>query len=73
MLDTTPSEANAVARHTGIQLYRDHMFFKLDSVTVTADECRQLLGQLQTMVDRIVQETPEPERCSCLCFCYPML
>ena len=58
LLDTTPTEADDVARHTGIQLYRDHMFFKLDSVSVTPQECHQLLGQLQAMVNRIVAESP---------------
>ena len=60
LLDTTPTEADDVARHTGIQLYRDHMFFKLDSVPVTPQECHQLLGQLQAMVNRIGAESPHP-------------
>ncbi|KAL0055748.1 hypothetical protein WJX82_004037 [Trebouxia sp. C0006] len=39
---------------------RDHMFFKLDSVPVTPQECHQLLGQLQAMVNRIGAESPHP-------------
>ncbi len=58
MLDTTPTEADDVAHHTGIQLYKDYMFFNLDAVSVTPQECNQLLGQLQAMVNRIVAESP---------------
>ena len=58
LLDTTPAEADVVARHTGLQLYRDYIFFKLDAVSVTPQEGCQLLGQLQAMVDRIVAESP---------------
>lgn len=58
LLDTTPTEADAVARHTGIQLYRDFMFFNLDSVHVTPQECKQMLEQLHAMVNRIVAESP---------------
>jgi len=57
LLDTTPTEADDVARHTGIQLYRDYIFFNLDSCPVTPQECNHLLGQLQAMVNRIVAES----------------
>ena len=60
LLDTTPSEANAVARHTGLQLYKDDLFFSLDAVQVTPEECQQLLRQLHALVDTIVQESAHP-------------
>lgn len=60
LLDTTPSEADAVARHTGMQLYKDGLFFTLDAVQVTPEECSQLMGELQAMVDKVMQESVHP-------------
>lgn len=60
LLDTTPSEANAVARHTGLQLYKDDLFFCLDSVQVSPEECQQLLGKLRALVNTIVQGSAHP-------------
>lgn len=72
LLDTTPSEANAVARYTGLQLYKDDLFFNLDSVQVSLEECQELLGQLHALVNSIVQESPHPfDRYSP--FCIPAL
>lgn len=60
LLDTTPSEANAVARRTGLQLYKDDLFFSLDSVQVFPEACQQLLRQLHALVNTIVQQSAHP-------------
>ena len=60
LLDTTPSEANAVARYSGLQLYKDDLFFSLDSVQVSPQECQELLRQLHALVNTIIQESAHP-------------
>ena len=35
-----------MARHTGLELYKNDLFFSLDAVQVTPEECQQLLRQL---------------------------
>ena len=60
LLDTTPSEANAVARYTDLQLYKNELFFSLDAVQVSPEECQKLLRQLHGLVDTIVQESAHP-------------
>ena len=72
LIDTTPSEVNAVARYTGLQLYKDDLFFSLDPVQVSPEECQELLRQLHALVDTIVQESPHPfDRYSFPHACFP--
>lgn len=74
LIDITPSEVNAVARYTGLQLYKDDLFFSLDSVQVSPEECQELLRQLHALVDTIVQESPHPfDRYSFPHACVPSL
>ena len=49
-----------MARHTGLELYKNDLFFSLDAVQVTPEECQQLLRQLHALVDTIVQGSAHP-------------
>lgn len=68
LLDTMPSESDTVAQYTRLELYKDGLFFSLESVQVSPEERQSLLQQLYDLVNRIVEESPHPfDRYETLC------
>ena len=56
LLDTTPEEADVVAKRTGLHLYSNKQYFTAESVEVINTECQALLKQLCSKVADISRE-----------------